>query len=310
MNTATVFNVQRFSVHDGPGIRSTVFLKGCPLHCPWCHNPEGIDPRPEVSVQGARCLACDRCVPVCDAGLTGRVDGAAEGHRPDATCLRCGACAAACPTGSRELVGRTMTVTGLVAELERDRPYYAESGGGVTFSGGEPAAAHHAPFLLDCLDLLGRFGIHRAVDTCGHVPAATMLAVAGRADLILYDLKIMDADRHRELLGVDNALILANLERLTTAGHEVLVRMPLVPGLTDDQANLESAAEFVAALHLPCPVELLPFHGLAGDKYGRLGRGNELAGTAVPPAAAVLAAAEPFTARGLDVRGLDAVAGG
>jgi pyruvate formate lyase activating enzyme len=310
VNTATVFNVQRFSVHDGPGIRTTVFLKGCPLHCPWCHNPESLDPRPEVSVRGDRCLACDRCVPVCGADLTGRVDLAPGENRPDATCLRCGECATACPTRARELIGRTMTVTELVAELERDRPYYAESGGGVTFSGGEPAAAHHAPFLLDCLDLLGRFGIHRAVDTCGHVPAATMLAVAERADLILYDLKIMDAARHQQLLGVDNTLILANLERLTVAGHDVLVRMPLVPGLTDDRVNLEAAAEFVAALHLPCPVQLLPYHGLAGDKYGRLGRENTLTGTADPLPVAVASAAEPFTVRGLDVRGLDAIAGG
>jgi pyruvate formate lyase activating enzyme len=303
VNTATVFNVQRFSVHDGPGIRTTVFLKGCPLHCPWCHNPESLDARPEVAIKDDRCLACERCATVCGADLAGRVDQSPEANRPDASCLRCGGCAEICPTGARDLIGRTMAVTELVAELERDRPYFAESGGGVTFSGGEPAAAHHVPFLFDCLDLLGRFGIHTAVDTCGHVPAATLAEVAAKADLILYDLKIMDPDRHRQLLGVDNALILANLERLTTAGHEVVVRLPLVPGMTDDAANLEAAAEFVAGLHLPCPVELLPFHGLGREKYARLGREDALPAAAPTPSAALEAAAAPFTAQGLHVLG-------
>lgn len=301
MNTATVFNVQRFSVHDGPGIRTTVFLKGCPLRCPWCHNPESLDARPEVAVKGERCLECGRCVPACPVDLTGPLGGDSAVPRPGDACLRCGDCAEACPSGARDLVGRTMTVTELVAELDRDRAYFEESGGGVTFSGGEPVAAHHAPFLLDCLDLLGRFGIHRTVDTCGHVPTETLLDVAARSDLLLYDLKIMDGEAHRKTLGVDNALILANLARLTDAGHQVVVRIPLVPGLTDTPANLEAAAEFLAELDFPCPVELLPYHGMGKDKYGRLGREFTLAGVPDTPALDLESAAALFLVRGVEV---------
>lgn len=301
MNTATIFNVQRFSVHDGPGIRTTVFLKGCPLRCPWCHNPESMDARPQVAIKDDRCLGCDLCAPACPVDLAGRVDLSAAANRPDATCLRCGGCADACPSEARDLMGRTMTVTDLVAELDRDRAYFEESGGGVTFSGGEPIAAHHAPFLLDCLEVLGRFGIHRTVDTCGHVPAATLMDVASNTDLLLYDLKIMDRKAHQEVLGVDNTLIHENLVRLTEAGHEVIVRIPLIPGLTDTTANLEAAAEFVADLEFPCPVQLLPYHGMAKDKYGRLGLEYTLTDLPDAPDHDLETAAAPFTDRGLEV---------
>ena len=301
MTTATVFNVQRFSVHDGPGIRTTVFLKGCPLRCPWCHNPESLDARPQVALKADRCLGCDLCAPACPEHLAGRLDLSPVTNRPDETCVRCGSCAAACPVEARDLLGGEMAVDELMAEIERDRPYFEESGGGVTFSGGEPVASHHALFLLACLRECGRTGIHRAVDTCGVVPAETLLEVAAHTDLLLYDLKLMDPARHRCAVGVDNGVILDNLRLVVAAGHEVLVRVPLVPGRTDDRENLEALGDFVAGLDRPCPVELLPYHGLGGEQYGRLGREYPLAGLDDPGSGHLAVAAEPLRARGLDV---------
>ena len=301
MNSAVVFNVQRFSVHDGPGIRTTVFLKGCPLNCPWCHNPESRAGRPEMAIKADRCLGCDLCAPTCPEGIAGSLNPLTNTNRPDATCIRCGACAEACPAGARDLLGEDMGVDKLLAEIERDRPYHEESGGGVTFSGGEPIANGNAPFLLDCLDECGKRGLHRAVDTCGHVTTDTLLAVAERAELLLYDLKIMDDARHRLVVGVGNERILHNLKILTERDHEVWIRVPLIPGLTDDEKNLAAMAEFAAGLARPCPIHLLPYHALGGDKYRRLGLDNPLSGLRAVDPALVDGQAELMRAYGLDV---------
>ncbi len=146
MNTAVVYNVQRFSLHDGPGIRTTVFLKGCPLSCPWCHNPESRDGRPQLAIKADRCLGCELCMPACPEGIAGPLDSRTSIHRPDAFCIHCGACAEVCPAGARDLLGEDMGVARVIAEIERDRSYHAESGGGVTFSGGEPIANGNAAF--------------------------------------------------------------------------------------------------------------------------------------------------------------------
>jgi pyruvate formate lyase activating enzyme len=299
MNTAVILNVQRFSVQDGPGIRTSVFFKGCPLHCPWCHNPESMESRPELALKAERCLGCEACSPVCPENEAGPMNPATK--RPGEICLRCGACADACPSGARDLLGWRTNVPDLVAELERDRPYYEESGGGVTFSGGEPASPENAAFLIDCLDACAASGLHRVVDTCGHVPADTLRAVADRADLLLYDLKIMDTDRHRKTVGVGNELIHGNLKALATAGCPLWIRVPLIPGLTDDEANLLALGGFVASLDRPVPVYLLPHHGGAGEKYRRLGLTDSLAGVATPDAALVDEKAELIRSRGVEV---------
>lgn len=301
MNTAAVFNIQRFSVHDGPGIRTTVFLKGCPLNCPWCHNPESRDDRPEIVIKADRCLGCELCAPACPQGIAGPLDPVASFCRLGAACLRCGACAEACPSGARDLLGIDMGVDGLLAEVERDRPYYEESGGGVTFSGGEPIANGNAPFLLECLAECGKRGLHRVVDTCGHVTTDTLLAAAERSELLLYDLKIMDNERHRLVLGVGNERIHHNLKTLAENGHDVWIRMPLIPGLTDDEDNLNAVAEFAAGLARPCPVHLLPYHAIGGDKYGRLGLDHPLAGLAEADPAHVDEQADLMRAYGLEV---------
>lgn len=271
MNSATVFNIQRFSLHDGPGIRTTVFLKGCPLSCPWCHNPESRDSRPQLAIQADRCLDCGACLSVCPQDLAGPLDELTGANRPDATCLHCGACAEACPSVARDLVGETMDVTQAIARIERDRAYFEESGGGVTFSGGEPLANGNAAFLLDLLKECGKRGIHRTVDTCGHVDTANLLEAANYTDLFLYDLKLMDDQRHRVAVGVGNERILDNLRALAPAARRIWIRVPLIPGLTDDEDNLNAVAEFVAGLPVPAPVHLLPFHAIGRDKFGRLG---------------------------------------
>ena len=301
MNTAVVLNVQRFSVQDGPGIRTTVFFKGCPLHCPWCHNPESINARPVLAINEERCLGCGACVPVCPENRTGSLTGAAGANYAGKVCLRCGACAEACPTGARELMGRRIGVEDLISEVERDRVYYEESGGGVTFSGGEPAASENVPFLIDCLDACAATGLHRTVDTCGHVPADTLRVVAERSDLLLYDLKIMDPDRHRQVVGVGNELIHANLKSLAAAGHDLWIRVPLIPGLTDDEENLLSMARFVEELDRPIPVHLLPHHGSAGQKYRRLGLVDQLADVGPVDPAVIQEKAELIRSRGIEV---------
>ena len=222
-------------------------------------------------------------------------------NRPDETCERCGACADTCPAEARQRAGRTMCVEEVVAEVGRDRAYYAESGGGVTFSGGEPLTAINAGFTLQALNECRRAGLHAAVDTCGHVSREALLEAGIRADLILYDLKVMDTDRHRAVTGVGNDRILQNLQALSQAGADIRVRVPLIPGLTDGADNLEAIARFVNALPGRHPIHLLPYHGTARDKYGRLGKTYGLDELIPPDDAAVAVAVGQVRAFGSEV---------
>lgn len=298
---ALVISVQRFSLHDGPGLRSTVFLKGCPLRCAWCHNPESQETHPEVARDPGRCLNCAVCSPNCPRGLARRLEARGVVFEREEDCLHCGICARVCPSGARELIGEEMEAVELMAELERDRSYYEASGGGVTFSGGEPLAPENAPLVLECLDLCRARGIHTAIDTGGQVVKATLLDAAARTDLVLYDLKIMDDARHRRHVGTGTTKIHANLRALAETDVPVRVRIPLVPGYTDDVANLEAAAAFVAELPRRLPIDLLPYHRLAGDKYRRLGRTYALSDVRTPEAAEVAARADLIRAHGLSV---------
>ena len=276
MTTATVLNVQRFSLHDGPGIRTTVFLKGCPLRCDWCHNPESMNPRPEIALRADHCLECALCAPVCEPGLAGPLVTDARPPAGADGCTFCGSCAEACPAEARSLLGRPMGVAELLAELERDGVYHAASAGGVTFSGGEPLAGSNAAFVLDCLAALRDRGVPTAVDTCGQVDRDTLLRAAALADLVLFDLKIMDRDRHRDFTGRDNTEIHGNLRALAETGARVRVRVPVIPGRTADPENLRAVARFVVDLGRHWPVDLLPWHRTATDKYRRLGRVTDL----------------------------------
>jgi pyruvate formate lyase activating enzyme len=273
MVTGVVFNIQRFSIHDGPGIRTTVFMKGCPLSCWWCHNPESRDARPAVSLLPERCIECESCVDVCPTGLAHPIaPGSGNGQPTDEQCLRCGKCAEACPSGARTLIGSSYTVDSLLRELDKDELFYDESGGGVTFSGGEPIMpSRNSEFLLACLAACRERGFHRAVDTAGYVARDKLLEVAELTDLFLYDLKHMDDALHQHYVGVSNTIILENLKALAEAGCDVWIRVPLIPGINDDEANVEATATFVASLGRPYPIHLLPYHKVGGDKYRRIG---------------------------------------
>ncbi len=294
----TVFNIQRYAIHDGPGIRTTVFLKGCPLCCQWCHNPESQSARPEFMVVESRCVVCGECRRVCpfarampgEGPLPPRVEG----------CTLCGECVEACPTGARQMLGRRMSVEDVMAQITADAVFYEESGGGVTFSGGEPLS--QLGFLRGLLQACRSRGLRTAVDTCGFACTDSLLDVARRTDLILFDLKLMDDARHRAFTGVSNEPILANLKALDCIHKNFWIRVPLIPGINDDPANLEAMARFVASLYGVAQVCVLPYHAVGADKFRRLGRPAPLAPLPAPAPERVQAAVDRFQALGLRVR--------
>lgn len=273
-----VFDVKRFAVHDGPGIRTTVFLKGCPLRCSWCHNPEGQAAEPELVLRPGRCIGCGACVPVCTAEAISMDGDVAFTDRE--RCTACGACVEVCYAEAREMAGREMTVAQTVEELERDVAFYDESQGGVTFSGGEPLL--QSPFLLALLQVCREKGVHTAVDTCGLCTWETVDAVRQQVDLFLYDLKLMDQIRHREATGVSNEQILANLGALSQEGHNIFLRLPIIPAVNDDEENVRQIGAFAAVLPHLQRVDILPYHHTAVEKYRRLNKAYALA-EARPP---------------------------
>ena len=295
MASGLVTNIQRYSLQDGPGIRTTVFLKGCPLDCWWCHNPEGLSPKREVVTVASRCLQCGECVRACPQGA------ATPGTTPDpAVCVRCGACVRACPTGARQLLGTEMTVDDVLWEIDRDRIFHDDSSGGVTFSGGEPLLQFD--FLLALLKGCAEQGVHTAVDTCGFVKNTQLSQVAALADLILFDLKILDDARHRKFTGVSNALILENLRELSGRHGNVWLRVPVIPGVNNAVEDLEAMARFSASLPGIRHVNLLPYHRTGIQKFQRLGRDYRLPEIAPPSSTEMKAAVDCFEARGLKVK--------
>jgi pyruvate formate lyase activating enzyme len=269
----------RFSTHDGPGIRTTVFLKGCPLSCWWCHNPENWQHVSSVVYIADRCIGCGICIDACPNQALAR---APQGITVDRNrCAHCGRCVDACPSEARERTGWPVTVPELVRTIERDIPFYEQSKGGVTFSGGEPLC--QPEFLVAMLKACGQLEIHRAVDTCGYASGDVLLQVARFTDLFLFDLKALDPVTHRANTGVDNAGILANLRQLSGSGADIVIRIPLIPGVNDDEQNLSKIGEFIAALPRKHPVDVLPYHAAATGKYKKLGIGVPGANV-IPPA--------------------------
>jgi pyruvate formate lyase activating enzyme len=272
-----IFDVRRYAIHDGPGIRTTVFLKGCPLACWWCHNPESQAPGPELIFRESRCIACGACIEACPNGIPARGGMAAEAGPAD--CKRCGACAAVCYAGAREIVGREATVEEVMFEVERDRTFYERSGGGVTFSGGEPLMQ---PEFLEALLAASRErGIRTAIDTCGYAPWVTIDGIRGLVDLFLYDLKVVDEARHVELTGVSNEIILANLRRLSEAGHAIILRVAIIPGINDNDDSLRAIGAFASHLPKLIRLDILPYNRMGVEKYARLDREYRLGGA--PP---------------------------
>ncbi len=297
MKSGIVFDFKKYSIHDGPGIRTTVFLKGCPLSCWWCHNPESISPQPAVLYRPERCIGCGACLKACPCGA---IAATPEGFFADPSrCTGCGACADSCPSTARERVGRLMTSEEVLTVIRKDIPFYDESGGGATFSGGEPLL--QPEFLWELLEGCRKSQIHTAVDTTGFAHTAVLLETARLTDLFLYDIKHMDPGKHKLYTGVDNTLILENLKALTDSGARVAIRIPLIPGINDDEENLRQTGRFVAALKGVVSVHLLPYHAAGRNKYAKWKIAYRLPETLPPSAEAQEAAAENLKSFGLNV---------
>lgn len=250
--TGTVFDIKEFAVFDGPGIRTTVFLKGCPLRCQWCHNPEGLSPAPQLMVSTAMCVHCGACKRVC--------------RHPEG-CISCGECVPVCRAGLRRIVGERWTAEDLAKRISRDSDVYRESGGGVTFSGGEPLMQWD--FVSDVISRLD--GIHTAVETSGFASDEVFSQVMERCDLIMMDWKVSDPARHRHYTGVDPSPIRRHLEMLVRGGTPFILRMPMIPGVNDDESHFSTVAELLSGAKKLIRVEILPYQRAAGAKYAMVG---------------------------------------
>ena len=267
-----VFDVLRFSLHDGPGIRTTVFLKGCPLSCLWCHNPESQSFRLQLSFNEEKCTDCLECAAVCPTGALRVVDGKLVVQRE--LCSGCGACVDECTTGAISIIGREVTVEEVLDEVMRDRAYFERSGGGLTISGGEPLA--QPQFTVALLRAAKEQGLHTCLDTCGAVHPNRLQEALPFTDLFLYDYKASPSTRHRELTGVSNELILANLDYLHARGARIILRCPLVPGINDSAEHLAAIAKLAARYTGLEAIHVMPFHNLGRAKAAAIGFENPL----------------------------------
>lgn len=248
LNKGIVFDIKQLAVFDGPGARTTVFLKGCPMHCMWCHNPEGLSVAQQLMVSKNSCTHCGKCEKVCPS--------------PD-HCILCGACVKVCPNNLRKICGTPYTPEELAKILLKDKEYLSMMGGGVTFSGGEPTL--QADFVLATAALLE--GMHCAIETCAFCAPEVFLKIINAMDYIMMDLKLIDPDKHKQFTGVDNAPILRNLEQLKVSGKPFRIRIPVIPGVNDSEENFTATARLLQGCETLEKVELLPYHKTAGAKY-------------------------------------------
>jgi pyruvate formate lyase activating enzyme len=295
MTAGMITSIQKYCLQDGPGIRTTVFFKGCPLKCEWCHNPETQSEAPELFMIENRCIQCFACIADCPEGAIQR-DNQGFVEISD-ICTLCGICVDACPTGALDMVGREMSVDEVMGQVIRDAPFYDESRGGVTFSGGEPL--HQAEFLLALLKACRAMDIHTAVDTCGFGPGEPLLAVASHTDLILYDLKLINGADHLKRIGVSNDDILNNLKALSRTHHRIWIRIPIIPGINDSIESLEAMARFIEPLSGIEQINLLPYHRTGMQKLKRLGRAVIKRDIPPPGEPDMLPLLEPFKTLGM-----------
>jgi len=272
--TGCVFNVERFATRDGPGIRTTVFLKGCSLRCLWCSNPESMQPLPQLFFFENLCQRCGQCVPVCPNNATSANPGDGAISIDRSLCTGCGKCVEVCPAKAREISGKIMTVDEVMEEVRKDSLFYQNSGGGVTVSGGEPTL--QPEFVRELLRQCQQAAFHTCLDTCGVVQTEVLAGILEYTDLVLFDNKHMDTEKHKEITGADNKLILENLKMIVAQGKPVIIRLPLVPEHNDSEENIRDLATLMNELGLT-RIDLLPYHSLGKTKYERLGIEYKLA---------------------------------
>lgn len=297
--TGLVFDIKRYAIHDGPGIRTTVFLKGCPLRCRWCHNPESWRPTPELSFRQTRCTGCMACVQTCPAGAITWQDG--RPYTDPNRCTICGLCVEACINNGRQIIGEYMTVQQVLEEVAKDTIFYDQSGGGVTFSGGEPLM--QPGFLLALLQGCRARGIHTALDSTCFCQWEILEQIADHTDLFLCDIKQIDKQEHIQFTGVDNTIILENIRRLAGNGKKIAIRVPLVPGVNDDMYSMTAIADFVEYLDGVEQVDLLPYHSGGLSKAVRLSEDIQLMNpTAGPQQDVINRIKKMLEGRGLQVK--------
>jgi len=291
-----IFDVKKYAIDDGPGIRTTVFFKGCPLRCWWCHNPEGQVLEPELMYKRNRCNGCDECVTNCPKDAISRVSQYVSVNREQ--CNLCGKCSLGCPSDALMIVGKKMEVGEVVKEIEKDVLFYDESEGGVTFSGGEPL--FQLDFLNALLEECGKRNISTAVDTCGYASYETIDKIRDKVDLFLYDIKMMDDEKHRKYTGVSNKPILENFKKLTENGSNLLIRFAIIPGINDDEDNITKTAEFILS-HGINQINLLPYHRAGIEKYKSLNKAYKIEKTQPPSDQDLRAIKEKLATLGLRV---------
>jgi len=297
MKNGIVFDIKKYAIHDGPGIRTTVFFKGCPLRCWWCHNPEGQDLEPELVYRKNRCIGCGECIKKCPKQAIFLEDQHISVNRKN--CILCGNCSEVCPTDALSIAGRRMSAKEVLEEIEKDRIFYDESDGGVTFSGGEPLL--QPGFLNALLDECKERGIHTTVDTCGLARYEIIEKMRDKVNLFLYDIKTMDARKHMKYTGASNEQILKNLKKLAEDGSSIVISFPLIPGINDDDKNAVRTAKLISSLPNIKQVNLLPYHRAGIEKYRNLGKPYKLDKIQPPSSQKIKSIKEKMEALGIKI---------
>lgn len=292
-----IFDIKRFAVHDGPGIRTTIFLKGCPLSCWWCHNPEGLSNSQEIIYYDYKCMNCDKCINICQQNaLEEKNNKIVRNHK---ICTSCGNCVEICPTASQQIIGQKISAENAIKEIEKDHIFFETSNGGVTFSGGEPLMQHE--FLKETLKLCKKRSIHTALDTSGFCHSDVFNTLIKFNDLFLYDLKIIDDQQHKKYTGVSNKKIIKNLDILQKKEKDIIIRFTIVKGITDTKENLRDIINLVSSFEKIKGIDLLPFHNV-NEKYQRIGKQNKLKDIKPPSSNDIKRIKKQFEQKDLNVR--------